>query len=93
MIKASLETPSNSAFALIAGFLARPDWTSAMSKVDKPVLVTVAAQNHAAADLLKKHIPIAQTEVFEDAGHALFVDDASRFNATLEKFVTGLSAH
>jgi len=93
VIRASPQIPSNSAFALIAGFLARPDWTSAMSKVDKPVLVTVTAQNHAAADLLKKHIPNAQTEVFEDAGHALFVDDASRFNATLEKFVTGLSAH
>jgi microsomal epoxide hydrolase len=93
IIKASLRTPSNIAFALIAGFLARPDWSSAMSKVDKPVLVTVTAQNHASADLIKKHIPNAQTEVFEDAGHALFVDDASRFNATLEKFVTALPAN
>jgi non-heme chloroperoxidase len=92
VIKASQLTPSNTAVTLIAGLLARADWTSAMNKVDKPVLVTVTADNHAAADVLKKHIPSAQTEVFEDAGHALFVDDAARFNATLEKFVAALPA-
>jgi non-heme chloroperoxidase len=92
VMKASLQTPSNTAFALIAGMLARPEWTSAMNKIDKPVLVTVTADNHAAADPIKRHIPSAQTEIFEDAGHALFVDDASRFNARLEKFVTALPA-
>jgi microsomal epoxide hydrolase len=92
VMKASLQTPSNTAFALIAGLESRGDWSPAMKKVDKPVLVTVTAYNHAAADLIKKYIPTAQTEVFEDAGHALFVDDAARFNATLEKFVTGLPA-
>ncbi len=90
IIRASMQTPSNSAFALIAGFLARDDMSSAMSKVDKPVLVTVTADNRVAAELAKKHIPNAQTEIFEDAGHALFVDDALRFNATMEKFVTSL---
>jgi non-heme chloroperoxidase len=90
IIQASMQTPSNSAFALIAGFLARDDMSSAMSKVDKPVLVTVTADNRVAADLAKRHIPNAQTEVFEDAGHALFVDDASRFNATMEKFLASL---
>jgi len=44
IIKASLQTPSNTAFALIAGFLVRADMSSAMSKVDKPVLVTVTAR-------------------------------------------------
>jgi pimeloyl-ACP methyl ester carboxylesterase len=86
----AMQTPSNSAFALIAGFLARDDMSSAMGKVDKPVLVTVTADHRVAADLAKRHIPNAQTEIFEDAGHALFVDDAVRFNATMEKFVTSL---
>jgi len=29
-------------------------------------------------------------EVLENVGHALFVDDADRFNALLEDFVKGL---
>jgi microsomal epoxide hydrolase len=92
VIKASLQTPSNTAFALIPGMLARSDWTPAINKIDKPVLSTVTAQNHSVADEIKKHIPTAQTEIFEDAGHALFVDDASRFNTTLEKFIAALPA-
>jgi len=31
-------------------------------------------------------LPSARVEVFEDAGHALFVDDAARFNALLTEF-------
>jgi non-heme chloroperoxidase len=92
VIKASLQTPSNTAFALIPGMLARSDWTPAINKIDKPVLSTVTTQNHAVADEIKKHIPTAQTEIFEAAGHALFVDDALRFNATLEKFIAALPA-
>jgi pimeloyl-ACP methyl ester carboxylesterase len=64
-----------------------------MSQVDKPVLVTVTTENQASADLIKKYILHAQTEAFEDVGHALFVDDASPLNATLEKFVSGQPAH
>ena len=33
------------------------------------------------------HDPQAQTAMFPDAGHALFVDDASRFDALLEDFI------
>jgi hypothetical protein len=32
----------------------------------------------------------ARLEKFDDAGHALFIDDADRFNQLLEKFVEGL---
>jgi pimeloyl-ACP methyl ester carboxylesterase len=28
--------------------------------------------------------------MFDDAGHALFVDDADKFNILLEEFITGL---
>jgi non-heme chloroperoxidase len=90
VIKASLQTPPNTAFALIAGMLARPDWTPAINKVDKPVLAVTTKENHAAGDEIKQHIPSAQTEIFEDAGHALFVDNASRFNTALEKFINTL---
>jgi pimeloyl-ACP methyl ester carboxylesterase len=33
-----------------------------------------------AADPIVSVVPSARVELFEDAGHALFVDDAERFN-------------
>jgi pimeloyl-ACP methyl ester carboxylesterase len=32
-------------------------------------------------------VPGSHTEVFEDAGHCLFVDDADRFNTVLDGFL------
>jgi non-heme chloroperoxidase len=39
-----------------------------------------------AENLAAKH-PTAETAVFETAGHALFVDEAARFNALLDSFI------
>jgi pimeloyl-ACP methyl ester carboxylesterase len=38
--------------------------------------------------MLKQKLPSARVEVFEDAGHALFVDDAARFNALIAEFAS-----
>jgi pimeloyl-ACP methyl ester carboxylesterase len=35
-------------------------------------------------------MPTATVVTFEDAGHALFVDDPDRFNATLQKFLDSI---
>ena len=43
--------------------------------------------NRAAVQLITTTVPGSQGEVFEDAGHCLFVDDADRFNALLESFL------
>jgi pimeloyl-ACP methyl ester carboxylesterase len=37
-----------------------------------------------------KSIPGAKFELFDDAGHALFVDDAGKFNTLLDEFLTSL---
>jgi microsomal epoxide hydrolase len=39
------------------------------------------------AQNLAAHHPAAETVVIRDAGHALFVDDAPRFNALLADFI------
>jgi microsomal epoxide hydrolase len=39
---------------------------------------------------MQKRIPGVQYEVFEGAGHALFVDDADRFNSVLQDFIVDL---
>ena len=39
---------------------------------------------------MQKSIPGAKLEMIDDAGHALFVDDADKFNILLEEFITTL---
>jgi microsomal epoxide hydrolase len=37
-------------------------------------------------------VPGARFSTFDDAGHALFVDQAERFNQLLTEFLAGVSA-
>jgi pimeloyl-ACP methyl ester carboxylesterase len=37
---------------------------------------------------MQREIPGVRIEIFEDAGHALFVDDPERFNSLLDAFLT-----
>lgn len=91
LVKASLQMPADTAIAASVGSIARADWRPAISKLDRPVLITCqAATRSMAADLIKSIIPSARLELFEDAGHALFVDDAERFNSVLEGFIVHL---
>jgi non-heme chloroperoxidase len=87
--KASLQTPTNTALALIVGMLARTDWTPALSKVGKtPLLYTYEPHLNDQVEKIKAVLPSARFEAFEDAGHALFVDDAERFNSLLDSFMS-----
>ena len=52
-------------------------------KLNIPVLAVMTTNNRAAAELIASAVPGGQGEVFEDAGHCLFVDDAGRFNTLL----------
>ena len=90
VIAASLQTPTNSAFALIANWLARGDWRAVLPKLDRPVLYAAAPEMKAQAAMVKARLPSARIELFEDCGHALFVDDAARFNRVVEEFLRGL---
>jgi pimeloyl-ACP methyl ester carboxylesterase len=39
---------------------------------------------------MQKSIPGAKLEFLDDAGHALFVDDADKFNTLLDAFLMSL---
>lgn len=87
---ASLETPTAQAMALFVGALAT-DNRPALAKFARPTLLVITKSPlDAAAFDMQKRIPGARLEQFEDAGHALFVDDADRFNAVLDEFIKGL---
>lgn len=91
VVAASLMMPTDSAIAANVSYLSRADWRPAIAKLDRPVLVVCQAQLKAmAADPIVSGVPGTRVEMFEDAGHALFVDDAARFNAVLDDFIQHL---
>ena len=83
----ALRTPSEAAIALLTNLYAREFWREAAYKTEKPVLYAVTPRFEEQARNFKHNRPQAWTETFRDAGHALFVDDADRFNALLKKFL------
>ena len=90
--KSALETPTPEAMSLILGMMTT-DNRPVLAKIDRPTLITIAPGGpwDAAYVEMQKAIPGARMERFEGAGHALFVDEAEKFNALLEEFVTGLA--
>jgi len=88
--QASLRTPTNSAVALFVGAFTS-DYRPTLAKIDKPTLIVVAQSPWVTAyQDMQKRIPGSRMEVLENVGHALFVDDADRFNSLLEDFLKGL---
>lgn len=85
---ASLRTPEPASRALLSYPEPRTYWRDALYSTSRPVLYVVRpgwlAQQ---AANLERNRPNTQIAVFADAGHALFVDDATRFNTLLADFI------
>jgi len=93
LVEGSMRVPEDSAIASSVSAISRADWTPAIRKIDRPLMVACQlGMKEMAADLVQKLVPSVRTEFFEDAGHALFVDDADRFNRVLDDFVAHLPA-
>jgi non-heme chloroperoxidase len=84
---ASLKTPTNSAIAMLAELAVKNDLRSVLPKIKIPVLAVMTETNRSQAELITAAVPGSHAEVFTDAGHCLFVDDADRFNTVLESFL------
>jgi non-heme chloroperoxidase len=90
VVQASLRVPTNTAVALLVGYFAA-DYRSVLPKIDKPSIVCAAKTPYMGTILeMQKQIHGSQLEVFDGAGHALFVDDADHFNTLLEEFLLDL---
>jgi microsomal epoxide hydrolase len=91
VIDASTAVPADTAVVLIYNMLAVNDF-SGFDKMNKPVLFIYEPGLQQTADFVKaKFGDKVRLEKFEDAGHALFVDDADRFNHLIDDFVQGLA--
>lgn len=79
--------PLDASIALLSYPYPREFWRETIYGVGKPVLYAVTARFKGQALNLKEKHPHASIEVFEAAGHALFVDESPRFNRLLDDFL------
>ena len=86
----ALQLPLEASLALLAYPYPREHWRVAVHGIRVPLLYVVTPQFAEQARNLKRNRPQFEIAVFEDAGHALFVDAPERFNALLEDFVRRL---
>ncbi len=88
LTEATLRMPEPASRALLAYPLPRTYWRDTLYSTSKPVLYVVRPGwlSEQAANLARNR-PGTQIAVFGDAGHALFVDDAARFNVLLAGFL------
>jgi microsomal epoxide hydrolase len=83
----ALRTPPAVAAALSNYAVQRSFWKEAVYSVKRPILYLVRQRFAAQAANLAAKDPLAETVLFQTAGHALFVDDAAKFNSLLLDFI------
>jgi non-heme chloroperoxidase len=90
VVESSLRTPLSAAVELLSYPYPRTYWRDAIYSTQRPILYVVTPQWVGQGRNLSRKHPNARLEVFADAGHALFVDEADRFNRVLGDFMTNL---
>jgi len=84
----ALRLPLEHSVALLSYSQPRTFWRKAVYATPVPVLYAITPHfREQAANLMRKR-PNTRIEVFENAGHALFVDEPDRFNRLLADFLT-----
>ena len=85
---AALRMPLEASLSLFPGNrISRERWRRTVNDLRKPLLYAVTPQFAEQARRLKAKRPATRVELFENAGHALFVDEPERFNAALIDFL------
>ncbi len=87
LTEATLHTPPDASRLLLAYPVPRSYWREAVYATRVPVLYVIRPRWVAQGETLVRNRPNTEMEVFTDAGHALFVDDAARFNSVTEAFL------
>jgi non-heme chloroperoxidase len=88
VIDASTQVPADAAVVLIYNMIAVKDISAGLAKMNRPVLFAYQPDSQGSADFLKSKLgDKLRLERFDGDGHALFVDDAEKFNRVLEEFI------
>jgi pimeloyl-ACP methyl ester carboxylesterase len=82
----------DSAFAILRKPYAREYYRDAVYKTEAPIWYAITPRYSEQALLLSEKHPKGEFKIYENnAGHALFVDQADEFNADLENFLRKLN--
>jgi microsomal epoxide hydrolase len=87
LTEATLRTPLYASRALLAYPVPRTYWREAVYMVHAPILYVVRPTFEGQADSLARKDPYAESVVLNGVGHALFIDDATGFNALVQDFI------
>jgi non-heme chloroperoxidase len=87
LTQAALRTPEAASRLLLAYPVPRSYWKEAIYTTKVPVLYIIRPRWVAQGENLVRNRPDTEMEVFRDAGHALFVDEPTRFNSLTEQFL------
>lgn len=87
LTETALRTPPDAAARLASYPVPRSYWRDAVYSVQKPILYVVRPRFSGQAGNLAARHSMAETAVFAEAGHALFVDEPERFNTLLQGFI------
>jgi microsomal epoxide hydrolase len=87
LTRASLQLPEPQSKALLSYDKPRTYWKDAVYSTRKPVLYVIRPRWQGQAANLTARAPNAEAVLFDQAGHALFVDEPQRFNAVLNDFI------
>lgn len=85
--RSALRTRLEQSIALLSYPLPREHWRGIARNVRQPLAYWVTPRFAAQAASLKTARPATMTQVFEPAGHALFVDQPAAFHAALSAFL------
>ncbi len=88
---AALRMPLESSIALLSYPLPREHWRAIVHRFDRPLAYVITPRFREQSRHLLEARPDARVEIFESAGHALFVDEAQRFNTVLSDWVAALA--
>jgi non-heme chloroperoxidase len=87
LTQSALRMPEWAARALLSYPVPRTYWREAVYSTSRPLLYLVRPRFEGQAANLAMNYPGAETAVWRDVGHAMFVDDPQRFNALLRDFI------
>ncbi len=89
--RSALKVALADSVALLSYPQPREYWRAAARAFARPLAYLVTPRFAAQAESLRANRPETHVEVFEHASHALFVDQAQRFNLALAEFCDGLA--
>jgi microsomal epoxide hydrolase len=87
----ALRMPLEASLALLSYPLPREHWRELVHAFDQPLAYLITPRYREQSDHLLQARPQTKVEIFEHAGHALFVDEPQRFNRVLARWIDELA--